>query len=344
MAGESEDIDISSLCHGLVPIAQDDGPHTVCAIKYSPSYSEAMDYLRAIMHNDERSDRALRLTAICLNHNPANYTIWHFRRSILSTLSSHSNMYAGVNKKHIHYDHTLVERELEFTSKLGGINPKNYQIWYHRRSLLECICISEPESIFIQNELSYMATVLDEDGKNYHAWSNRQWLIATINKKSLWEDEKLFVHEKIANDHRNNSAWNHRWFVCCYNTNTTFLDLDIAKVEAEYAIKTAAIDIYNESPWSYLIGVLKKANSLTLISQYEKEISNIKHSQNGGNESNSCAELLSAQIDLLEMKNTIDAYNHAANISHDLAHFYDTIRNKYWLEREKELRSQINCI
>ena len=61
----------------VVPIAQDDGgPNPLAAIAYTDEYSEAMSYLRAIMAKDEKSDRALNLTAHIIKLNPAHYTAW----------------------------------------------------------------------------------------------------------------------------------------------------------------------------------------------------------------------------------------------------------------------------
>ena len=61
----------------VIPIAQDDGgPNPLAVIAYTERYSEAMSYLRAVMAQDEKSDRVLDLIEDIINMNPAHYTVW----------------------------------------------------------------------------------------------------------------------------------------------------------------------------------------------------------------------------------------------------------------------------
>ena len=119
-SSSADDMDLETIFADLEPIPQDDGPTPVCAILYLPDFVQAMDYFRAVLYKKEYSSRALDLTSVCLTHNPANYTIWRFRRECLATLSS--------SKSKI--DEELVEKDLAFSAILGGPNPKNYQIWW----------------------------------------------------------------------------------------------------------------------------------------------------------------------------------------------------------------------
>ena len=166
--------ELSTIFSDLEPVPQDDGPDPVCVIQYPTSFRLAYDYMRAVWQANELSERALRLTALCLKLNPANYTVWQYRRKILRSLGRSA-------------DKDAIAADLALSSSLGGTNPKNYQVWYHRRALLDEYPSLQQD--FLDSELDYISTVLEEDSKNYHAWSNRQWLIAAVNQKDLWEKE-----------------------------------------------------------------------------------------------------------------------------------------------------------
>lgn len=83
---------------------------------------------------------------------------------------------------------------------------KTYQVWHHRRLLVQRTNDPAPELAFIANALQI-------DTKNYHTWSYRQWILAHFNDDALWRDELAFVERMLDDDLRNNSAWHHRFFV-----------------------------------------------------------------------------------------------------------------------------------
>jgi protein farnesyltransferase/geranylgeranyltransferase type-1 subunit alpha len=92
------------------PIEQDDGPHAVVKIAYSDRFRETFDYVRACMQSNEMSERALDLTTDACQLNPANYTVWCYRRQLLDHLKSDLN------------------EELAFVGQMIRNNPKNYQV------------------------------------------------------------------------------------------------------------------------------------------------------------------------------------------------------------------------
>ena len=68
------------------PIYLDNQETQLVNIVYSDEFKSAYAYLRACLSQDERSERALRLTEHCIRLNPANYTVWYYRRVLLQHL------------------------------------------------------------------------------------------------------------------------------------------------------------------------------------------------------------------------------------------------------------------
>ena len=107
------------------------------------------------------------------------------------------------------------------------------------------------------------------------------------------------MHKLILEDPRNNSAWNQRWFTA-HRSSRQPLDAEHLRKEADYAIEGAKLDPYNESPWRYLIGIVKEETNLS--QEYEKKAAELRQVLvDAGREPDECANLTSARIDMLEM-------------------------------------------
>jgi protein farnesyltransferase/geranylgeranyltransferase type-1 subunit alpha len=65
--------------------------------------------------------------------------------------------------RHLNSD---LREELLFMDSFAEENPKNYQIWYHRRAIVEQLGEAG-------NELAFCSKVFETDAKNYHAWAHR---------------------------------------------------------------------------------------------------------------------------------------------------------------------------
>lgn len=63
-----------------------------------------------------------------------------------------------------HIDHTLTKKNLDFVPLI---------IRHHRRVLVEWL--QDPS-----RELEFIADILNQDAKNYHAWQHRQWVIQVL--------------------------------------------------------------------------------------------------------------------------------------------------------------------
>lgn len=118
------------------------------------------------------------------------------------------------------------------------------------------------------NETLFLAQMFDQDAKNYHVWSYRQWLVRHF---SLWDSELPYINSLLDADVRNNSAWNHRWFVIFarhtdpnvhraidhHHPQAPTIRPEIIERELTYAKTAIARAPQNQSPWNYLRGVLK---------------------------------------------------------------------------------------
>jgi protein farnesyltransferase/geranylgeranyltransferase type-1 subunit alpha len=56
--------------------------------------------------------------------------------------------------------------ELDYLEEFAEDNPKNYQIWYHRRSIVE-------KMGHVEREIAFCNKIFEIDAKNYHCWAHR---------------------------------------------------------------------------------------------------------------------------------------------------------------------------
>ncbi len=231
----------------LTPVPEHPAGNLVVNIRVSKLFQEASEYFRALLVKGEYSERGLKLAAFVIAHNSANYTAWHYRRKCLELIDGDFNA------------------ELAYVSKISQSQAKNYQVWQHRKLVVEKLNNAG-------NEFKDTKLNLEIDAKNYHVWSYRQWLLRTFPFKL--DEEFAFADSLLQDDIRNNSAWNHRYFLL-----QTFEKFVPASVEREvnYAVQSLVQLKYNESAWNYLEGltrlpsftqfplVLKLASSVTAV-------------------------------------------------------------------------------
>ncbi|CAH2241781.1 protein farnesyltransferase/geranylgeranyltransferase type-1 subunit alpha [Pararge aegeria] len=294
----------------ITPVPEDDGPTPVVVIAHSEKFEDVYDYFRAVLQKNEISERALHLTKDAVELNPANYTVWQYRRDLLKELG------------------TDLRSELDYVESVIKQSPKNYQVWHHRRVLVEWL---QDSSL----ELELTGEALSQDSKNYHAWQHRQWAMKTFG---LFDNEMEFVDNLITYDVRNNSAWNQRYFVM--NNHLGWSDLNVQK-EIVYTLEKIKFVKNNESAWNYLRGVLLHdkrgiGGNAVVLSCCEELYKNRCRSP----------YLLGFIIDICDEAikkgetNSIYCADRAIELCQALATKYDKIRSKYWNYLSENLKKK----
>ncbi|KAJ2613684.1 CAAX geranylgeranyltransferase alpha subunit [Coemansia sp. RSA 1365] len=320
----------------VTPIPQDDGKHPICPIAYTDDYREMMDYLRAVMAKEEISERALALTGRVIQANPGHYTVWVYRKRLVEELNAD------------------IAGELNWVSAISAMYPKNYQLWHHREALIVRLLDpkqakegqSESELLrhpIIRGELQFLDNAINGDSKNFHAWSYRQWLVSTYN---IWEQELVFVNTMINEDVRNNSAWNQRYFVILQGRNPAQVELDSVLVSEEivYTVENIKFAPNNESPWSYIIGLLLRHAPDKLYTDLLPKIQDLANNKDYSLAMTTTQFYWSALVDIYEQQARAlpeqgkTLLGKAQSICHNLATEHDPMHGKYWEFRSTSLR------
>lgn len=205
------------------------------------------------------SQRVLDLTETIIRMNPAHYSAW-YAIILYSIMVDSADWDGDAFIRQYRYQTLLainapLDVELKLMDELAVKFLKTYQVWHHRRLLLQHGVLGDSPAI----ELVFIAEGLSKDEKNYHTWAYRQWVLAHFNRDELWAGELPFVEEMLEIDVRNNSAWNHRFFVV-FTSGVRQGDEGrdkVARRELAFTKEKIALAPNNMSAWNYLRGVLE---------------------------------------------------------------------------------------
>jgi len=305
----------------LEPIPQDDGPEPIVPIAYSPQFVDVMDLFRAILKKNEISERSFALSEKVIESNSANYTAWHVRRLCLLEVPTLS-----------------VLDELDFTADVAQRTPKNYQLWHHRRFLIDTLgklydAGNTANGWDPTQELAFTESILIKDTKNYHVWAHRQWV---LNRFNIFDNELEYVDTLLELDLRNNSAWNQRFFVI---GKTSGFTADVVDQEISCTFKFIVKAPSNESPWNYVCGLLPSSNDVQL-KQIEAKTAEILV------QAPRCAEAMSLMVDLADHAGNEGAkrLDQAISFCGLLAEKVDPVRKQYWVYRLQKLTTKLEAL
>ncbi|ODV95249.1 hypothetical protein PACTADRAFT_49998 [Pachysolen tannophilus NRRL Y-2460] len=292
----------------------------ICNIQYSDEYKLVMGYLIKLMSLKEYSERALILTDQVIKLVPAHYTIWQYRFDIIKFL-----------KKDI-------LKELEWCERVALENQKNYQIWHYRQLLIE-LYINNNGKFKPEFEYPLIDTMIGEDNKNYHVWAYRKWLVEKFN---LYADQReiFFINEMLTKDIRNNSAWNHRFFIF-FNNNNKEITKNLIKQEIEFTKNAIDLAPQNPSPWNYLLGIYENEKfnlNLKDLEPFLLKYSNIEEELNDGKIEPLIISTFSLEI-LAKIYQLNNLSEKSIKIYNLLADKYDPIRKNYWHYKRDNLIS-----
>ncbi|OHT07011.1 prenyltransferase alpha subunit [Tritrichomonas foetus] len=211
----------------IVKIGNDQIPNSPFFIDFTSNYDHNLEILRGMITTQEKSIRGLALTEVIIMENPSDVIAWWYRTEILKT---------------IEFD-TI--KELRFIDKVMEQGLKSYQAWQHRQWTITKMA-SPPD------DLSYLFDRINEDPRNFHAWSYSIWLADFCKLQKTILDMTTFF---IRREKKNASAWNARYTIL------TQMNDDFSQ-EIQFVFNFIGNDGGNESCCNYVRGIVKSRPEL----------------------------------------------------------------------------------
>ena len=219
----------------------------------------------------EQSREGLEISEALALCQPDDTTVWNTRKRLILSLDRyyfHGHIQCTYHARlpcpsptytpsiyHLLYDFIIYVsqdqenahlQELQVTLYALQKHPKSYSAWYHRRWVLT----QQPHPDF-KVELKLLNKLLTLDGRNFHAWSYRIWVIAHLDKT----DELSFTKDRIEANFSNFSAWHHRanvWMASLQETQDP-MDLFAAlEADAHWLQSAYYTEPGDQAAWFYL--------------------------------------------------------------------------------------------
>ena len=208
-------------------------------IALDPGVQRALDALYEAMKNERLTEDAYQLAGdIVESVNAAEYSAWEWRWRCFVALDATSG--------------NLVEMERGLMRRVATSNPKNYQLWNHRRKVaLYCWEVLGKRDATLGEELECTEACLQVDTKNYHAWAHRQAMLRVMATEADLRKEFTFVGSMLERDVMNNSAWSQRAFLMEQGVQGA-VSGRTWKDEAEDTMRWIELCVENEASWAYL--------------------------------------------------------------------------------------------
>ncbi|KAI0336388.1 rab-protein geranylgeranyltransferase [Cubamyces sp. BRFM 1775] len=157
----------------------------------------------------DTTQEAFELTTKLLHINPEFYTIWNYRRNILTDAIFPQRTPTQIND--------LLADDLSLTTVLLKQHPKVYWIWNHRSWCLRQVPDGPTEAdlngwrqTYWNKELFVVEKMLDADPRNFHAWNYRRYVLEEMPIKRSEQSELAYTKRKIEANFSNFSAWHQR--------------------------------------------------------------------------------------------------------------------------------------
>jgi len=130
------------------------------ATEYATDWNNFLDFRK----NEVYSLESLEVTTKLIQFTPDNYTVWNFRKKIISNIENH---FSEEERE------SMLKKELEWDRKLLERNHKSYSCWHHRKWITDLL----KDKMEWKKELDLCTFALTMDKRNFHCWNYRRFVL-----------------------------------------------------------------------------------------------------------------------------------------------------------------------